>query len=417
LLPVAGTAILLSLSNSGTWAGRLLSTAPLVGIGLISYSLYLWHQPLFAFARIRLFEAVPQHVYLLLIAAAIALAWLSWRFVEKPFRDRRRIATMPALSAIGAVCVGLFAFGLVADQMEERLERHRDGSVAAAIEDNGRANFGLDPACEGRLPLPETCRTGDEPEILIWGDSYAMHLVPGIVASKPDVRLVQFTKSYCGPLLDAAPVVYPRYKERWAKTCLAYNDQVRAYVENTKSLKYAVLSSYFLQYLGEDDFYLKHEGSRPGGLAAFQDELSRTLRWLREHGIEPIVFGPPPRTGRDIGNCLARALWLDEDKDRCVIAQSDLRPEDRRIDALLHSLGSDARYFSFIEHLCDGAACRVHDLATDFYRDSGHLSFGGSRYLGRQLAFADAITGAPRRPAPRSPVPAIAKMGAVGAAK
>ena len=405
LLPVAGTAILLALSNGGTWAGRLLSAAPLVGIGLISYSLYLWHQPLFAFARIRLFEQVPQQAYLILIAAAVALAWLSWRFIETPFRDRRRIGTRPAMSAIGVTCLGLFAFGLAADQMEERLERHRDGSIAASIEDNRRVNIGLSLSCDGRLPLPESCRTSDEPEILVWGDSYAMHLVPGIVASKPDARLVQFTMSFCGPLLDAAPVVYPKYKERWARTCLAYNDHVKTYVESTGSLKYAVLSSYYLQYLDEDDSYLTRDGRlRQAGLAAFREELVHTLRWLRGRGIEPIVFGPPPRTGHDIGNCLARALWLDESKDRCIIAQADFQPAESRIDALLRSLGPEARHFSFIEHLCDGTTCRVHDAATDFYRDGGHLSYGGSRHLGRQFAFADAIMG--REPEP--PTPAVA---------
>lgn len=398
LLPVAGTAILLTLSNEDTWTGRLLSTAPLVGIGLISYSLYLWHQPLFAFARIRLFEEVPRHTYLVLIAAAITLAWLSWRFVEKPFRDRRRIGTKPAMAAIGVVCVGVFAFGLAADQMEERLERHRDGAIAVGIEDNRRANFGLDPMCDGRLPLPETCRTSDEPEILVWGDSYAMHLVPGIVASMPDAGLVQFTMSTCGPLLDVAPVIYPRNGERWAATCLAYNDHVRTYIENTKSLKYAVLSSSFMQYLDEDDSYLKQNGSRRAGLTAFQDEFSRTLQWLRERDIETIVFGPPPRTGRDTGNCLARALWLDESKERCVIAQADIQPLDKQIDDLLGTIGADARRFSFIEQLCDGTTCRVHDGATDFYRDSGHLSYAGSRHLGRQLAFADAIMGPRQAP-------------------
>ncbi|RUR30841.1 hypothetical protein ELY33_08495 [Vreelandella andesensis] len=56
------------------WIGRLLSLRVLVGIGLISYSAYLWHQPIFAFARIRLFEGEPEWVFWLLIAATFALA-------------------------------------------------------------------------------------------------------------------------------------------------------------------------------------------------------------------------------------------------------------------------------------------------------------------------------------------------------
>ena len=86
LLPVLGTVLVILFAGPRTWAGRLLSRPLPVGLGLISYSAYLWHQPVFAFARMRAFAPIPAAGYLALAALSLALAWLSWRFVERPFR-------------------------------------------------------------------------------------------------------------------------------------------------------------------------------------------------------------------------------------------------------------------------------------------------------------------------------------------
>jgi len=91
LLPTLGTALILYFANSGTLVMRWLSTPVVVGVGLVSYSAYLWHQPLFAFARILSPDKPAPGVFGLLGLAALALAYLTWRFVETPFRNRRVI--------------------------------------------------------------------------------------------------------------------------------------------------------------------------------------------------------------------------------------------------------------------------------------------------------------------------------------
>lgn len=86
LVPTAGTALIILFAAPDTAVGRLLGTKVLVGVGLISYSAYLWHQPLFAFARHKTLTEPDASVFLVLSASAIALAYFSWRFVEQPFR-------------------------------------------------------------------------------------------------------------------------------------------------------------------------------------------------------------------------------------------------------------------------------------------------------------------------------------------
>lgn len=90
LVPAVGTALIIACTNPETLVGKLLSLRILVGIGLISYSLYLWHQPLFAFARISTLGEVPDFTFFVLAIASFAMAYFSYRFVEFPFRARRR---------------------------------------------------------------------------------------------------------------------------------------------------------------------------------------------------------------------------------------------------------------------------------------------------------------------------------------
>lgn len=108
LLPVIGSALVLVFATNGP-VHMLLATRPMVFIGLISYSVYLWHQPLFAFARIASTEPPTKSVYAALILVTILMAYLSWRFVEAPFRDRSRTSIKTlwlTLTPVAAILVG-----------------------------------------------------------------------------------------------------------------------------------------------------------------------------------------------------------------------------------------------------------------------------------------------------------------------
>ncbi len=89
LIPTLGTAFIVLFATQQTIVGKILSSKVLVGLGLISYSAYLWHQPLFAFARHIALADPGRDVFILLILLAIAAAYLSWRFVERPFRNKK----------------------------------------------------------------------------------------------------------------------------------------------------------------------------------------------------------------------------------------------------------------------------------------------------------------------------------------
>jgi peptidoglycan/LPS O-acetylase OafA/YrhL len=106
LLPVGGTALIILFGGSGTLTARLLSLRWVVNIGLVSYSAYLWHQPLFAFARIRSVPPPEVSVMPALIIASFLLAWFNWRFIENPIRSRRFHISRSRLFSVAGVFAG-----------------------------------------------------------------------------------------------------------------------------------------------------------------------------------------------------------------------------------------------------------------------------------------------------------------------
>lgn len=111
LIPTLGTVALI-LSNSQTLVSRLLSTKVLVGIGLISYSAYLWHQPLFVFARLASPDTLSIGLLLGLCVLTLVLAYASWRWVEQPFRQAQRVSLNIFVIGASVISLSFIALGL-----------------------------------------------------------------------------------------------------------------------------------------------------------------------------------------------------------------------------------------------------------------------------------------------------------------
>ncbi|MEO0916872.1 MAG: acyltransferase family protein [Pseudomonadota bacterium] len=112
LIPTVGTVLVLLFADVRSLVGRLLSLRIFVGIGLISYSLYLWHQPVFAFARVMSTEEPTWATFCLLIPLVFVLAAMTWKFVEQPAR-RRQVAPLPAFATVAAlISAAMVALGL-----------------------------------------------------------------------------------------------------------------------------------------------------------------------------------------------------------------------------------------------------------------------------------------------------------------
>lgn len=392
-LPVFGAVLILAAGSCSTIVGRILSSRPLVRIGMISYSLYLWHFSLFAFARIRLLHPPEPWVIGLLIILSVVLAVLTWTFIETPFRRRgpgaigtNKQVIMASAGAL-AVMAMLGASVHLANGFPAR--NNGKGVTYAELAHQRRPNTGLDLRCDGgRIPNLE-CATGPEPTVAIWGDSNAMHLVPAFTELFPDLQIVQITLSSCPPFAGLAKFRKADLRESLISVteCLNFNRGAIGYLRNTPSIRYVVMSSIF-DFLGDQNFWM-YDGER---LLAMPDEaiiaaLASTMDLLRDLGKIPILVTPMPRTGEDVGHCLDVAVMHDIPLEQCDILVSKFEPAARILRQALPMLAQQHRVFSLYNLLCDVERCLSHLGELPLYRDSGHLRVDAARAIGRTSRF------------------------------
>ena len=385
LIPTTGAALIILFATQDTLIGRLLSSRVLVGIGLISYSAYLWHQPILAFYRHLSPDSLSMSELVSLIAATTMIAYFSWRFVEKPFRNGAKLNRESIFKPALACTLTFVAIGIAGHKTYGFVDRSKGDVSFRTLQHKIQNNFGLSNSCEGKSTSSPECQTGNNPEILVWGDSYAVHLVHGIMASNPQAEIIQLTKSACGPFFDAAPI----QRELFAESCLKFNGEVQQWVENNPSVKYAVLSSPFTTHLNENNRILLRDGSvKESTVRLIDEEFRKTLSLLEDNGITPVVFSPPPNNNNaDIGKCLARAEYFGKNLEKCNFPLSSNSEELKQVHHWLRSLSLDYKVVFLDEFLCPNGICNTFDGDTFVYRDHGHLSNMGSSEFGRRFNF------------------------------
>lgn len=199
-LPTLGTALVLLGASERSQVGRVLGWKPLVGLGLISYSAYLWHQPLFAFTKHALLADLPTGLAIVLCALTLVLAMLSWRYIEQPFRDRSAVSrgTVFALSAAGMVAfVGL---GFIGHRFSDQITSLRLRSVDPAVRSQYRTRESLvaDRNAFVARFLPEAGNDfSTNPatrKILILGDSVSEDLYSALIVNSELFPGIEFRR-------------------------------------------------------------------------------------------------------------------------------------------------------------------------------------------------------------------------------
>ncbi len=209
LLPVGGVVLLVIYGGAETLTARFLGNRLFVGIGLISYSAYLWHQPLFAFARIKLWHAPGLPLMAGLSLLSLGLAVLSWRYVERPFRrgaPGSMFGTQRVIFNIGAAgCIAFVAIGVTLTLAPTRAEMVRPELFA---------RYQTNPApvyeCEGfaAIRTPRAfCRVYGEGEktAVIWGDSHTYSLWK-VITPPEGIRIIVITHEGCPPVAGVVRV-------------------------------------------------------------------------------------------------------------------------------------------------------------------------------------------------------------------
>lgn len=378
LVSVLGTALIIVYANQNTLVHYLLSRRVLVGIGLISYSAYLWHQPLMVFVRHRHLTEPSVWLMLFLCLATLAAGYVSWRFIEKPFRNnqsvsRNRFFTIFALSSILVMCFGLSS--ILNNGFPSRFQNINTQELDTLF----AANHGLSISCSGTYTEADECSFGDGPaELLLWGDSYAMHLAQALKTGDQKINFRQHTLSSCRPIFG----ISVRTKtEKWQRRCLNQNRKVLDWVKQNPSVKFAILGSPFTFGNKIVDTNMQETGSERENLIP---HFKETVNTLLENGVKPIFVAPPPQTHFDIGSCVKKAILYDVSSKDCSFQKAEVLPVVLAAYSLLEQVKKFAPVLELEPYICSQGTCHAVLENHSIYRDSGHLSKQGSAYLGEK---------------------------------
>lgn len=384
VIPILGSTLVIAFAGERTLANRLLRTRVLVGIGLISYSTYLWHQPIFSFFRIGSLHSSEPLAFLPLIALSLGLAYLSWRFVENPFRNRKRFSRRWIFAGAAAMTVVVLATTYISGRVSVNESRTSPvtGIRFSEVTDRLEVNRGLGDKCRKFVGNEPDCASGPNPEVLLWGDSYAMHLAQGLAASKTRTSFTQQTLSACAPILGWAHQ-NESYGRDQGRECLKQNVQVFNWLKTQSQIKTVILASPWDDALNPNGLGLDSADEVYQTGTAGMGLLKNTIAKLHEIGKRVVVVAPAPKNAEDTGLCLARALVNGIKLSECNF--------DPRVNQLakattyLEQSSSGAGFFRLEDLVCKPTLCEPFAGDIFIYRDKGHFSKEGSTYLGEQF--------------------------------
>ncbi|HEX9048717.1 MAG TPA: acyltransferase family protein [Verrucomicrobiae bacterium] len=282
LPPCSGAALIILSSDTGrSTIGSVLALRPVVFIGLVSYSLYLWHWPLLAFAAYASQDPVPVKARLGLLALSFVLAVISWQWVEKPFRQRRIFRQRPQiLGFAGSVLALLLTLGLWANGHGEFSWQARAKPLKTMEAPSVDPQWAqLEKRWQNHLISFKASQTNPAVEVLIWGDSHAMAMAPvlDVLSQEKGWHAMEATDN------GTPPVRWGSAPRRSAKEAAAFSESVFKYIVDKRPRKVFLIARWS-GYVTVD---------------SFQSNLVATVRSLLPLGIKVYVVKDVPFPGFD----------------------------------------------------------------------------------------------------------------------
>ena len=365
LVPTVGAGLIIWCAMPGTLIGRLLGSRVCVGIGLVSYSAYLWHQPLLAFAHHRMLEKPDAVAFTSLVALSFGLAYLTWRYVETPFRDKTvvpkrwiwgfSLATTGVLAAVAvmlqpSVSGSEMEISLNTQKLYRRdtcmfekyqtyevLLQYRCGEVSAVSDSPGED------------------RSRTAPTFVLYGDSVAAHLYPGLIATLGEKSILQLTGGECWAIRNPND-----------KRCADFYDWfVDKYVPSSQADGIIVSNHWLLSYtkLGEQEF-------RAGVAELFE----------RLKGHRVVVYSQPVKLSDDVLRYMyKREHFLLEVPSSLTLEAQSLQDVNSTLADVAAEFGFE--FIDISQLFCAQTKCVVAKDGDLYFWDTLHLTLTGSKLV------------------------------------
>lgn len=388
LVPVLGVVLLILYADKETLVAKLLSTKVMVVTGLISYSAYLWHQPLFAFARIRLADQPPTVLMLILSVISLILAYLSWRYIEKPFRQRELIPrkTIFSIAFFGLLTFLVLGFvGHIQNGFRDRFDIAE--SIYSSLSRSERQS-----ECFGRKLIKSReswfCSIGDNSarnSYFVFGDSHALSFLPAIdtaLTKLGDSGLFVGTGG-CTPFLG----IHSLRGNQVENNCNELNRRVYDLIESEGITKLILVARWTLYtdggYGGTNFAHIgfnPHDPKTPEiSRSAFVHGFMQTVKEYQKIGVEVIVVPQIPQQRYDALDIYVKSTISNKGLEELSITRDEHTQLQSFTNAVFKT--GNVKVYDFTSALCNEAYCPVGTSEESYYYDDDHLSLSGSRLL------------------------------------
>lgn len=393
LLPCAGAALVIHAADpEKTFAGRILASRSLVFIGLISYSLYLWHWPIFVFATYVGLHEPTGLGSALLIALSFALATISWRFVEQPVRAarfaiRRRTAFAAAACAMALTACSA-SFASATEGLPGRLRPGLQRILAEQDDHEPRIQDCFFRTAQD-VRDHRLCRIGAknaQPSFVLWGDSHADAILPAVsqAAARTGRAGLFAGGESCPPLLGVTTPMPGCRAFNDAVAALAREPQFGQVILEARWAKYAEGSPYGDEPSGHVPLFDDACRGNPArdNHAVFARGLARTVGALESSGKKVVIVASIPEIGWPVPAVLARRA-LAQDMQSVAPQLGDYLQRQKFVLATFAELQRQSGASVLYPHriLCATGRCEVALNGVPLYRDEHHLSVFGAKQL------------------------------------
>ncbi len=389
-LPVLGS--LLIIIGNGRISSILLGNSVMTFIGLVSYSWYLWHWPLLSFSRLGINGQLSVYSGLLISLVALFIAYLSYLFVEIPFRKGFKFTNKKIILGYLAISM-LMLFPTSISYLLQGIPQRVNPAVAQAevdkldrIADRCLVGYGSTSYSKDKSCLPNS----QQDAVALVGDSHAAALRGGVeqYARKTNMGVYQLTKASCPMLLGVTRMMdsYPSH----ATECETYNKKVLDLITNSEKIKTVVISAFWDSGIDDSDGSYTAVNTGQNGLNALASGLNNVIQKLTDSGKKVILVKDVPflqfNVVRAIDNQqipLRRAVnELIQPESLNNESTNDYRLPKEQVNALLASVASDHRIevFNPVQNLCNTSGCKFQSNNRPFYYDNQHLTYLGSAY-------------------------------------
>jgi len=373
LIPCLGTAGLLWINSQGSSIFyRVLSFRPLVFIGLISYSLYLWHWPILVFSNLASYGMTEPFMPDWLIWVVIfSLAALTWQFVEKPFRrtSDQLLNRRNTFISLGTISVVLIIINLTIIREEGFKGRLNDNSLRAlAAKQNFSPHRQKCHQSDGyQLTYETSCvynQSSEAPQFLLWGDSHGVELADALSKNLKEVgqSIRAITYSSCPPIIG--------YKSRSSLGCEAHNTNVLTKISADPSVQEVILVASYSSYLPQN-----------GSLLTL---FKSTVELLLAAGKKVVIVLPIPHAPWPVPEAFARSSSRTGTQELHFPLDLHLKKSIGLIDEI-KAWGLPIQVFDPTTTLCNSDVCSTTQQGEPLYFDSHHLSMFGAQAVADDL--------------------------------